>query len=143
MRPAIHGQLPRTFRRGFTMLELLGVISVILILLGLVFVGLNYVAANMRDRAAGAILGNGKSMVTEYEVSVKTKPTSMSLWGYSGKTPTVLTKQNPWEMQILSPGSMSAAAEQVGGITERTSSPAVLNTGIVMSLLVRAPNNRK
>jgi prepilin-type N-terminal cleavage/methylation domain-containing protein len=54
-------------REGFTLIELLVVIGIIMILMGMLFVGMKYVGNSAKTKSTHATLGNLQSMLTTYD----------------------------------------------------------------------------
>ena len=128
---------PKRARRGFTLIEILVVIGIILILLGMVVLGFRHIDAVASKRDTIAELHVCRDLLTEYEklngnaniVSVVYPPT--------GAVPrsVLLT-----DVQV---GGVSDMSDRSNNMGARYNSKAVNNTRLVMvDFLMRVPRNR-
>src|SRR5204862_2487778 len=70
-------------RPGFTLIELMIVVAIILVLMGLAVTGMYFVGNATREKSARTALGNARSLLAEYDVAVKTKPQPGLMWTYT------------------------------------------------------------
>jgi prepilin-type N-terminal cleavage/methylation domain-containing protein len=112
-------------RRGFTLLELLIVMGVMLILISMLFIGLKYVTTNTKTRDTKAALQTAQTLFTNYEQATHLSPT--------GPQPI----SPGWSGGIAAPGNITSDT------TGLNSQPLPAYTESVMALLLTIPENKK
>ena len=112
-------------RRGFTVIELLIVIAIILILVSLVIVGVRVLATSGRNNQTKTLLQTMSGVTAE--LKLKSPPTSSVFYSGTAAMPA---------MPMVSPGDVTADS----GAGNRTGSPAVLATASVMVQAMAIPD---
>ncbi len=144
-------------RGGFTVLELVTVIGIIIVLMALLVVGVGHVIGSSKTRQTKIMLENCRNLLAEFEVTIpldrtQAQPGQMYVSGNLVKRANVTFdlwhKYNPAE-DTIAPyyGSLHAiAAKDFGPVAhetaERFSSDALANTQIAMGLLQTAPASK-
>src|SRR4051812_32955314 len=67
-------------RRGFTVLELVVVISIILVLVGIAIVGMKTVTGNATSKKTKTALSNAASLLAEYDAQTSFKKQPAYMW---------------------------------------------------------------
>ncbi len=128
---------PKRARRGFTLIEILVVIGIILILLGMVVLGFRHLDAVASKRDTIAELHVCRDLLTEYEKLNGNANIVAVVYPPMGAVPrsVLLT-----DVQVGGASDMSDRSQNTG---VRYNSRAVKNTRVVMqSFLMRVPRNR-
>lgn len=126
-RPASSPSVARA--HGFTLLEIIIAIAVILILMGMVIVGMQYLGASSKEKATRVTLANLQGMLAELETTA----------GFS-KIHGDLDGDSKPEGRVIAPGSVVAGTE---GETDGRHSEAIQETRAVMTVLRSIPSNRR
>lgn len=126
-RPASSRSVARS--HGFTLLEIIIAIAVILILMGMVIVGMQYLGASSKEKSTRVTLANLQGMLTELETTAGFSKIHGDLDG-DGKP----------EGRVIAPGSVVAGTE---GETDGRDSEAIQETRAVMTVLRSIPSNRR
>lgn len=140
-------------RKGFTLLELLTVIGVMLVLMSMAVIGYRVVGNNANTRATHANLENLQSMLAEFE----TQQTFTSVYGFYN-IPSAQPAQTPFSptnavISSFTTGPIGVAAPPIRGAsfpiadvtvgaTDRFG-PVVNATMDAMAILVRVPTNKQ
>jgi prepilin-type N-terminal cleavage/methylation domain-containing protein len=144
-------------RRGFTLIEVLVVIGIILILIGLFFVGMKVIGRSAGSNATKVNLERLRGMMAELETSGSLRSRQpVQMWFNQ----MLVAPGNIWQdadpatagdQSIEAPGDVSmdqwdasspsdAASKHT---RDRFQSEAVCNTQLVMQLMLQLPNNRQ
>ncbi|HWE96929.1 MAG TPA: type II secretion system protein [Tepidisphaeraceae bacterium] len=110
----------RHSRKGFTLLELLAVIGIILILISMAILGYRQIDKAATAKATKVTLANAQALIAEYEIN----------------TP---LNNNP----VFGVALTGAPNDVNPGGSDRNSSQAVTNTQIIMQVLSRVPKNKQ
>jgi len=142
---------------GFTMIEIIVAITVILILAGILLVGLRSIAGSSQAGETRVLLENVRGMLDELDSKARLGARNRPLewWVGPAGSPSVVQAQTqpeqvdfwhrttdqdsidpPRPRPIEAPGSVKP------GANDRTKHPAVRNTAIAMAKLVSVPANR-
>jgi prepilin-type N-terminal cleavage/methylation domain-containing protein len=111
----------RHSRKGFTLLELLAVIGIILILISMAIIGYQQIDKAATARATKATLANTQALLAEYEIN--TPLNSSPVFGVA-----ITAVPND-----VNPGATDRVPPQ----------QAIVNTQIVMQVLSRVPKNKQ
>lgn len=148
-----------TRRRGFTLIEVLTVIGIIIILIAIVAFGLSKVTGSAKATSTATTMSVMRSMLAEYEVATKglnRQPPYM--WRTDGNNGQWVAADNfnIWRDGDPTDGPSSTsntiepdpAKADRGQISKDAGSlryemPSIANTQLVMSLLLQAPGNKK
>ena len=71
-------------RRGFTLIEVLVVLGIILVLVGMVFVGVSQMGRAGKKSATKITLENLRSMLAEYDAVTRGRRTTPAYWVWNG-----------------------------------------------------------
>lgn len=152
--------MPRTPARqhGFTLIEVLGVIAILLLLIGLLFAGFKVVGGSSRERATRTTLQSLQSMFAELEKSdpALRNPAAGWLWWRNpagSAQRAYVTSANgdfwrvPLRVTVLAQpviDSLDAPGEINAGVDDasRSSARAILNSAVAMSRMAGVTNNR-
>ena len=148
-------------RRGFTLIEILITIGIVLVLVAITAYGISRVATSSKTNAARTTLGNLKSMVAELDAVAGLKGRQPSEWAWgtasSGRQamptpatgvinvwldadPSTATTPTTSEPLLVPEGPVNSEFSSGGGV--RYDSNAVVNTQLIMELLLSVPKNR-
>jgi type II secretory pathway pseudopilin PulG len=141
-------------RGGFTMLELVTVIGIIMVLIALLVVGVGHVVGGGKERQTKVTLENLRNMVAEMEVSVglTKQPRVMwvknqqliapnatfDVWHFYDYT----TRTNPPFFGALFGDPTNGVGPLIEGRPERFTSDAIANTQQVMGIIQSIPANQ-
>ena len=152
-------------RRGFTLIEILITIGIIMVLIGIAAYGLSRVSMTSKINATRVTLGNLKSMVAELDAAAGLKGRQPAQWAWTadGMRQTVPTPPagqtiNVWldadpstvttppgttppEPLLVPAGPVTSEFSANGGI--RYKSDAVVNTQLIMQQLLSVPRNKE
>lgn len=148
-----HLSLPHR-RSGFTLLEIMIAIGIIVILAGILIMGGNTVMKSSREKATKVSLASVQGMFAEFDAKTGlSKPPAMWLWNQSGTlkivgavdTPTINT--DFWRRPGMTGSAIFETLDAPGVVMDsnvetRNGSKAVINTQIVMNYLMAMPANR-
>ena len=127
--------------RGFTIIELLVAISVILVLAGMLFLGARYMTASTKKNTTRAMLQDLRSMVTERETALgatKVKSEIDTLFATPVKSPLDASLPENKNLDIR-----SDVAHLGSRYPDSSTTNAASLTQQVMSLLMAIPANKK
>jgi prepilin-type N-terminal cleavage/methylation domain-containing protein len=140
--PATSNQHPATRHSGFTIIELLVVIGIILILIGLFFAGAKVVTSQARERDTKNMLETCKTMFENYRQATKLAryPVGIS-FGPSG---TVSTTTNWYTAQEPAIGSATSDALGLSNNGPMPASPSQIltDTVLIYSAIESLPQNQ-
>lgn len=138
--------------RGFTLIEILVVVSILAILAGILLVALGSVSRASKKKATVALLENARSMLAEYELTSKL-PLAFDA-GYTPSVAQLTAKQTELTNAgfplfyaagtSVAPGLVTADTEAYTGASatkNRRQMPAMVATGEVFSRLRAVPKN--
>jgi type II secretory pathway pseudopilin PulG len=150
MKISPHTIYPPRRREGFTVIELILVMGILLFLMAMFFVGLNYVTATAQKRDTASILETAKSMFSEYQQATHLSRIPAGTWQgtaapatYSGTIPTspwswtfteTLPVPPPWAIGQITPSLQSSNAW--------TNSTLGVDTAAVMYAMEQIPSNQ-
>jgi hypothetical protein len=145
-------------RGGFTVLELVTVIGIIMVLMALLVVGVGHVIGSTKARQTKVMLENCRNLLAEFEVTIpldraQAQPSQMYVSDNLVKRANVPLLDlwhlyDPAEMKVAPYyGSLHATSKKTFGpvvqeAPERFACDAVANTQIAMGLLQAAPANK-
>jgi prepilin-type N-terminal cleavage/methylation domain-containing protein len=122
----------RAVRRGFTLLELLIVMAIMLVLISMLFLGLKYVTKNVKTKDTKTALTTLNTMFTNYEQATHLSPNGPAP-ASSGLSPS----SPAWSGYIAAPGAITPDTAGVGSLA------LPQYTESVMYLLLTIPDNKK
>jgi prepilin-type N-terminal cleavage/methylation domain-containing protein len=126
-------------RRGFTIIELLLVIGIMLVLISMFFVGLTYVTGTLRARDTHTTLETAKAMFSEYQQSTHLNRAppgfSSSYWTSTETLP--LPSASKWALGPLTPPTTTGPAPYAW-----TTTSLGIDTAYVMYALEQMPANQ-
>jgi prepilin-type N-terminal cleavage/methylation domain-containing protein len=128
----------RPRRGGFTLLEILVVIGIILLLVSIGVIGFR--ALDQSGKVTKTTLENLRSMFNEYEQRTKLREQPPSMWlDDSPANPANNPNANLWHAQVRLTGPTSVNS----GGDKRYDWGAVANTQIVLAYVTRIPENKQ
>ena len=124
--------------RGFTIVEIMTVIGIILVLVGIAAVAYRSLDNPASGNSTKITLQNLQGQLAEYEAAAGLRNQPPQIWkgGSLKKIGTGTPPLDLWKSDVLSPGSMSNPVD-------RYDSDAVLNTQLVYVILRRIPANKE
>ncbi|HEV2294386.1 MAG TPA: type II secretion system protein [Tepidisphaeraceae bacterium] len=133
-------------RRGFTLIEILVTIGILLLLVGIVVFSMSRVSNSSRNRQTQITLGNLKNMIAELEATAGLggrQPPHMWVDGNAQpQTPSNFWKDaDPTNSTPPEPDPL-VIPQDVRSEAQRSESAAVRNTQLAMTLLVAVPVNK-
>ncbi|MDB5332184.1 MAG: hypothetical protein JWP03_3335 [Phycisphaerales bacterium] len=129
----------RHSRKGFTLLELLAVIGIILILISMAIIGYQQIDKAATARATKATLANAQALIAEYEINTPLN----TILDPNGKTVVVTSGPAALAPAIAPP---SAPADVNPGSTDTNTgrySSAITYTQYIMQVFSRVPKNKQ
>ena len=129
-----------TRRGGFTLLEILVVIGIILLLVTIGVIGFG--ALDQSGKVTKTTLANVKSMLTEFEERTKLRDQPPKIWFNDASTTTDPTRNPPIDLW-RTPAILNGSGNVSSGSDKRYALDAVANTQIVMQYLTRLPDNKQ
>ena len=150
-RPPGHRPARGRRRGGFTMIELLAVIGIMMLLGALAFLGLRGIMGQQQANRTRMGLSNAASILAEYDARTSLRRQPGHMWVGTGIPPGYHAHTAADAMDIWRDADPAAASDVEGlpaptqsvGIDEpaRTASAAVLNTQVVMFMASQVPAN--
>ena len=128
----------RPFVRGFTIVEIITVIGIILVLIGIAAVAYRSLDNPASGNSTKITLQNLQGQLAEYEAAAGLRNQPAMIWqgGALKKIGTGTPRVDLWKGEVASPGSMANPVD-------RYESDAVLNTQLVYQILQRIPANKE
>jgi len=139
---------------GFTMIEIIVAIAVILVLAGILLVGLRSIAGSTQAGETRVLLENVRGMLDELDSKAKLGAHNRPLEWWVGSSSVLKAQTQPEEVDFWHrtsdqdsidpprPRPIEAPGSVKPGTNDRTNHPAVRNTAIAMAKLVSVPANR-
>jgi len=133
----------RRHRRGFTMIELLLVIGILLVLISMFFIGLRYVSQTAQVRDTKTALETAKAMLSEYQEAThldRLPAGASNGWSWTGQeTLPAPSATVPWAIGPITPPTTTTAASPAYSNVNVTLGP---DTAAVMYALEQMPANQ-
>ena len=138
---APHYRMNRRARGGFTLLEILVVIGIILLLVSIGVVGFGVL--DQSSKVTRTTLNNLQSMLTEYQNMTDLREQPQALWRGTTAVDPKQTGASLWREPAVIEPTDAKQNGQVSGPPARYTWSAVANTQLVYQFLNRVPANKQ